>query len=947
MLSVSLRKALLACAASAVLAYNLVHSCSAATAGETAPPTPSQNGAQGRSSVATAAERQEYVPGPSGFLEGKNPASQVAALSSGRRLESPAFLGSSGDQVEAPHSLRGSGDEPSPKFQSSGATVAVPPLDSAQNRTRAAGRRRLEGPFTKSIDAHALLSRSTSPRGISSRRLQLLAGISQLTQLPQLSTLPNLLGSGLSARDKDQLETFSRRVGTSRERVYKDLLFATGGRQHGMDEFAMKQLVAKIGLENLSSGNAPSSAQLSPQEFRVLDAARRNHFTVERIIAAYERDVAQHAKTLRKELEANLNNPSIRAKITSIASDNLFRRPRDVSIRRLQESQHNRSLATLLQGSGLFGTASSLIRSMDPSSLTQSLSAGLGGLGLQHLYLPNIGSLGLRQDGTSQPLLPITDLGGLQQALQSVFPLSQQVTALSGPLRSFQQGVETATDGTIGAFLSREGLLPFLSVDTAKELLGGLIGGEAVGFNALRGWDDLGLSPVAVNGLASVMPFDTFLNKFASLAHEVDSDVGVMKTETKKRLGAGGFSILPEQLKHVDSILDRLVWGTLRAPVRRLQQTEGTEEMRLDGQPHLQVGAQHMTAAPWISPPKPTAALQHLSKPTQQTLEPLMVPAHPPQQKPPSIPALRTNMPSPPQISVPTPEQANPGLERPAPETGLPIVEPEMPTAKPELPTSELMLPIPQPDLPTSQPDTPVSEPEMTVPQPEMTIPEMPTPDPELPTPEPELPPPEPEEPVPKPEQPAFEPQHPASEPEEKAPVEQGSEENQQLQDQQKEDNSAVIDNILGALLDEELEGVDSEEEMHAALQRVELLADAVTVLLKEYEKAVEHLQDLLDDQLDAAEEIREELEDQIEEFQDQVKSARKQKKQAASAAAAEVARAYDDAMEGFKASLEALLEQPQTTQPASPAMQEELAALAARIQAAAEERLPSLVTAH
>ncbi|CDJ27678.1 LOW QUALITY PROTEIN: uncharacterized protein EMH_0033910 [Eimeria mitis] len=449
MLGISLRKALLACAASAVLAHSLVHSCSAATAGETAPPNTTQNGSQGRSSVATAAEKpQEHVPGPSGFIEGKNPASQVAALNGGHRLESPGFLGPSGEQVEAPQPQHSSADPaPSPQLQSSGAR---PSSEAARTRIQAATRRRLEGSLKRLMDVHELPSKRTSSRGISPpRRLQLLAGISQLAQLPQLPTLPNLLGSGLSARDRDQLETFSRRVATSRERVYKDLLFSTGGRQHGLDEFAMKQLVAKVGLENLASGNVPSSAQLSHQEYRVLDAARRSHFSVERIIATYEREVAQHMKTLRNALEANVNNPSIRAKITSIASDNLFRRPRDISVRRLQGSPHNRKLAALLQGPGLLSTASSLIRSMDPANLSQSLSAGLGGLGLQHLHLPNIGNLGLRQDGTSQMQLPITDLGGLQQALQSVFPLPQQVTALSGPLRSFQQGVETATDGAM------------------------------------------------------------------------------------------------------------------------------------------------------------------------------------------------------------------------------------------------------------------------------------------------------------------------------------------------------------------------------------------------------------------------------------------------------------------------------------------------------------------
>ncbi|CDJ27677.1 uncharacterized protein EMH_0033890 [Eimeria mitis] len=357
----------------------------------------------------------------------------------------------------------------------------------------------------------------------------------------------------------------------------------------------------------------------------------------------------------------------------------------------------------------------------------------------------------------------------------------------------------------------------------AKQLLGGLIGGEAIGSNGLRGWDDLGLSPVSVNGLAAVMPFETFLNKFSALAHEVDSDVGVMKREARKRLGAGSFSILPDQLSQIDTILDRLVWGTLRAP--------------------------------------PT----------------------------------------------PLPEQ--------------PTIEPQQPTPGPAQPT-------PEPEQPTAEPERPMSQPEQPA-----VVPEQPTPGAE--------------QPFPGPEQPSAEPEQPAPELEEKAPVGQGPEDNLHQQDQQNDDSSASIENLLGTLLNDDLEEGDSEEEMNAALQRVELLADAVTVLLKEYEKAVEHLQDLLDDQLDAAEEIREELEEQVEEFKNQVKGEQRPKKQEAAAAAAEVARAYDEAMQGFKTSLEALLEQPPTDQPASPAVQEDLAALAARIQAAAEEKLPSLVSAH
>ncbi|CDI85372.1 hypothetical protein, conserved [Eimeria praecox] len=931
MFGISLRKALLFCAASAVLACSW-HKCSAATAGETALPSRIQNGAQGQRSVAAAAEKpQEYVPGPSGFLEGKNPASQVAALNSGRHVESPAVLGSPGGQVEATQSPFSS-DNPNSftQLQHSGAAPAASPTEKEQRNVQADSRRRLEGPLSKMMDSLKLLSQHTSGGISPPRRLQLLAGISQLTQLPQLSTLPNLLGGGLSARDKDQLETFSRRVATSRERLYKDLLFTTGAKQHGLDEFAMKQLVAKVGLENLSSGNAPSSSQLSHQEFRVLDAARRSHFSVERIIAAYEREVAQHARTLRNALETNMNNPSIRAKVSSIASENLFKRPRDVSVRRLQDSSPNRNLAALLQGTGLLGTAGSLIRSMDPLSLSQSLSAGLGGLGLQHLHLPNIGGLGLRQDSTSQTMLPITDLGGLQQALQSVFPLPQQVTALSGPLRSFQQGVETATDGAIGAFLSREGLLPFLSVDKAKELLGGLIGGVAIGPNGLKGWQDLELSPVSVNGLAAVMPFDTFLNKFAALAHEVDSDVGVMKREARKRLGAGGVSILPDQLSEVDSILDRLVLGTLRAPVRRLQQTERTE-VGSDLPSQLQVLDQHVAPGSPPFPQKPSPILQRPTMPTQQALGPPMEPAHPPQQTPLSGQAVKPDLAFPSHQPVPTLERPTPKPEQaPKPEQVAP--KPEQVAPKPEQVAPKPEQVAPKPEQPTPKPEQPTPKPEQPTPKPEQ-----PTPKPEQPTPKPEQPTPRPEQPIPKPELPA---------PEDNVPAGQAPEDSEQQQGQQ-EDNSAALDSLLGSLLGDEPEVLDSEEEMNAALQRVELLADAVTVLLKEYEKAVEHLQDLLDDQLDAAEEIREELEDQVREMKDQVRTSLKPKQQGAAAAAAEVARAYDEAMEGFKASLEALLEEPQINQPVSPAMQEDLAALAARIQGTAEEKLPSLATVH
>lgn len=914
----SLRRALLSCAALAALAHSLVHSCLAAARPlNNAPTSATQSGVQGRSSVAGVSDNpQEYVPGLSGFLEGKNPAYQVAALNSRRHLESAVFVGTSEDRVEAYQPQHSSNEtKPLPQLQPSGADPAPP---------------------SKVKDYNERLAQHKISPGIPPpRRLQLLAGLSQLTQLPQLGTLPNFLGSGLSARDRDQLETFSRRVATSRERVYKDLLFATGGRLHGMDEFAMKQLVTKVGLENLSSGTVPSSHQFSHQELRVLDAARRSHFSVQRIIASYEREVAQHARTLRNTLEASMNNPIIRSKIASIASDNLFKRPREVSVRRLQDSSRNRSLAALLQGPGLLGSASSFIRSMDPSGLSQSLSAGLGGLGLQHLHLPNIGGLGLHQDGTSQGLLPITDISGLQQALQAVFPLSQQVTALSGPLRSFQQGVETATDGAIGAFLSREGLLPFLSVGTAKELLGGLIGGEAVGPQGLRGWDDLGLSPVSVSGLAAVMPFDTFLTKFAALAHEVDSDVGVMKREARKRLGAGGVSMLPEQLSQVDNILDRLVWGTLRAPVRRLQHTEATGEMRHDWQPHLHAPAQHMTHA-FPMAQLPNVEGQNLPTPAQHRLQPLVVPNHQPKQITPSNLALKPNLPPPPQQAVPEPEPSTRGHEQSPAEHQVSLPDHGQPSPDPVQYPSELEQPMFEPEQRTAEPEEPTSEPGQTTANPAQT-----TSEPERTTPNPEQPRFELQQPTADPQRPVLEP-----EPEKQAPVGQDPQADQQEQNQQKEDNGNAIDTLFGAMLGNDIVGMDPEEAMQAALQRVELLADAVTVLLKEYEKAVEHLQDLLDDQLDAAEEIREELEDQVTEMKDQVKIAQKPKREGAAAAAAAVARVYDEAVEGLKASLEALLEQPEANQPTASGMQEDLAALAARIQAVVEEKLPSIVTA-
>lgn len=896
MLGISRRKAFLACTATAILAQGLVCCSPVAALSNSASTTPAQDNQENSYAAVAAGRPHGYAPTPA-FLEGKKPGFQVAALDNQSQDIASASVESSTNTTETPQHEATADPAPSQGLESSVSPDSAGHAE-GQRPTAVAARRRLQGTVA-TVGPQKSPSEHKFTAGVPHRRLQLLAGLSQLTQLPHLSPLPNLFGSGLSARDKDLLETFSRRVGTSRERLYRDLMFTTGAKSLGMDEFSVKQLVAKVGLENISTGHIPSSVHLSHQESRVLEAARRSHFGVERIIAAYEREVAQHAKTLRRGLEANVDNPALRSKIASIASDNLFKRPRDViTVRRLQESPRIRRLAALLQGSGLLGTAGSLFRSMDPSSLPHSLSAGLGGLGLHHLNLPNIGALG-HHSGSAQGPLPITDLSGLQQALQSIFPASQQVTAISGPLRSFQQGVETATDGAIGSFLSREGLLPFLSIDAAKQMLGGLLGGEVAGPNGLTDWKDLGLSPAAVSGLSAAMPFDTFLNKFTSLAQEVDSGVGIMKREAKKRIGAQGFAILPDQLNQVDNILDRLVWGTLNTPVRRLQQTE--------------------------------AADMALGEPTQQIT--------------PSEGANKHQVPSPEEPKTEISPVADAGL--PAKELTPQVTEAQvLPTSTPEhlatppqqvqLPSSsqqeEQLQPVPDPAQAASDTEQSTLKPEQPRPEPE-TAPEQEQPSSELNTPSAGT------EPLPDHAQ--------------QTTVEKSDDTQQQQQQaagsttQQAADSTTAVDDLVNALLDENVGEEDPEDAINAALQRVELLADAVTVLLSEYERAVEHLQDLLDDQLDTAEEIREELEEQVKDLKSQVTAAQQTKQEGTATAAAEVAKAYDEAMESFKASLEGLLEKPQAEQPLSPALQGDISGLAAKIEAAAEEKLPPLVSAH
>ncbi|KAL8432589.1 hypothetical protein Efla_002821 [Eimeria flavescens] len=573
MLGKGCRRAVVACAASAIIAHTLVHAGLASEL-ELTPAVDSGLPEQKPAASVPSVELQEQTFGEQGLSEGSDPSPQVASLPAQDEFYSAAQA----DEQPAAETEDGQGKQKESSAEGGVATAPSQQPEEAEDAgflgSSGGPSRRLNGPLTThSVGVSELASETMIPRqDRGPLQLNLLGGLTSIGQ--PLAAVANLLGGSISARDKDQLETFARRVATSRERVYKDLLFVTGGKLHGMDEFDMKQLVSKVGLENLANGvPANSYLQLSNKETQTLEGAKRTHLQLEKIKATYEREVALHFKTLRQELQADISSPSIKTKVHGIVSDGLFKKY-TVNLRRLQQTSpfRLRRLAGLLQGPGLLGTAGSLLRSIDPANLTTSLNEGLGGLGLHHLHLTNIGGLGGGLHSRSQPLVSPSDFTTLQSALQSILPFPQQVAALSAPLRSFQQGVSTSTDGAIGAFLSKEGLQPFLSVDMAKRLLGGLIGGEAVAPGGVTGWDDLGLPPSTASGLASIMPFERFLGKLGGVAQEVDADVGTLKRETKRRIGAQGLSLLPDQMRQIDDLLDRLVWGSLQAPARRLQQ---------------------------------------------------------------------------------------------------------------------------------------------------------------------------------------------------------------------------------------------------------------------------------------------------------------------------------------------------------------------------------------
>lgn len=804
MLGFSGRTAILACAASAVLVRRLVPDCSASLLEGTAPLGDVAN------------DEQTDFPA---FPEGRDLSDQAAPKYQENQVHTPAQIEAA---TEGANKMPGAppAKEISTKDEHAFTMHFVEGRKqhdaSLRNPFKGAARRRHEAP----LDHERQEADDMPVQKSHLRRLELLEGLSQLVQ--PISAMSNLLNLNLSPRDKDQLETFARRVATSRERVYRDLLFVTGGKFQGMDEYDMKQLVAKVGLEHMSSGYVPPNIPLSSQESTVLDAAKRGRFHVDRIISTYEREVSQHARTLRQELETNSQH-ALRGKIDSIVSDGLFKK-HVLSVRRLQAIPRNRRLSGLLQGPGLLNTAGSLLRSIDPSNLNASLNSSLNGLGLHHMNLNNIGRLGSTQNG-GLASIPLTDVSGLRRALEAIFPQPQQAAALSPPLRSFQQGVSTSTDGAIGAFLSKEGLLPFLSVDSAKRMLGGLIGGEAIAPHGIHGWEDLGLSPAAAEGAAGVMPFQTFLQKLGLVAQEVDSDVGFLKRETKLRIRSEGIPLLPHQMSQVDALLDRLVWGSLQAPRRRLQENTDipvdTGAKQIEKDPHTDVDEDQQ------------GQQQQAEKVQKQQL------GHP--------------------ETVAVKQQHQPATQE---------VQPQ--------PQPEEIQPQPRPQIV-----------------------------------------------------------------------------------QQKEQGSDKDDASLGSLFnllmaEEGLEGIDVNEKMDSALQRVELLADAISVLLTEYERAVEHLQDLLDEQVDAAEDIKDELEEQLKELQNQVKKKQQRQYRQAEAAAAEaaasVAKAFDEAMESLKESLEGLLKEEQEKESVPAPVQQELAALAAKIEAAAHERLlqrPAAATAH
>ncbi|KAL8443959.1 hypothetical protein Emag_005743 [Eimeria magna] len=841
-----------------------------------------------------AAELSDQTSNSSDAPQGTSPPDQVASLTQPYQVEA------SGRSEEPAEDTAGKNLGESPSGPA-GADADLPsqpevPTDSGFLGVSGAPKRRLG--FVTTVEEKTLDSEQMMPRKLSSGRLDLLGSLSSLSQpLSQpLAVVSNLFGTSISLRDKDQLETFARRIGTSRERLYKDLLFATGAKVQGLDEFDMKQLVAKVGLENLTDGVPSYSALLSDKEKTVLETAKKNKLHVGKIVSVYERDVAQHLKTLRQELKADVAQQPIKSKVLSIIADGLFKK-HSFTVRRLNTAGPQlRRLAGLLQGGpGLLGTAGSLLRSIDPANLTSSLNAGLGGLGLHHIHLTNIGGFG--GPYRSQPLVSPNDFATLQSALQSILPIPQQVNALSAPLRSFQQGVSTSTDGALGAFLSKEGLLPFLSVDMAKRLLNGLIGGEAVAPAGVSGWDDLGLSPSATSGLASIMPFDRFLGKLGAVAHEVDEDVGVLKRETKRRIGAQGLSLLPDQMRQIDDLLDRLVWGSLQAPVRRLQQVE----VQVPAETHHQEAA-----SVEMLPQQQAAGVQQ----QQPTLGDVKLPAQQPEEQQP--PAVEAQLPAQKEEQPPTEaaqqQQAQQAEQQQQQTDGVKQEEPQQLGQQQQLQAVEGERPSQQNQVEAQQ-------------QPNEQQPQQ----------------------QPNDQQPQ---QHQGNKPS-RVPQERPS---TPSRDDDDDDDEGGLDSLFELLTGgEDLGGeLDPEEEMDSALQRVELLADAISVLLKEYERAVEHLQKLLDEQVEAAEDMRDDIKEHLQGLKKQVNGAQQQKEQqqqqqeAAAAAAAEVAKSFDRALDGLKSSLEELVQEEQQKHAVPAKAQRRLAGIASKIQVVAEERLLS-----
>ncbi|KAL8434646.1 hypothetical protein ACSSS7_003044 [Eimeria intestinalis] len=888
MLSKGCPTAFLAYAASAVLAHTVA---TGELAAETYNVTPLIDGTpqeQASPVGVPAAELSDQISNPSDAPEGMTPPTQVASHTQPHQVEAW------GESDEPAENTVGKDDE-SP----TGPDAADANSPSSADAASDAGFLDASGPptrrlgFVTTLEEKVVESENIIPRKLSSGPLDLLGNLPSLGQplgqpLAAVSNLSNLFGGNISMRDRDQLETFSRRIGTSRERLYKDLVFATGARMQGFDEFDMKQLVAKVGLENLTDG-APSHTVLrSDKEKTVLDAAKRNRFHVGKIVATYERDVAQHVRTLRQEMRADITQQPIRARVLAIIADGLYKR-HSFTVRRLQTAGPRlRRLAGLLQGSGLLDTANSLIRSIDPANLTNTLNAGLGGLGLHHIHLTNIGGLGGNGPYRSQPLVSPNDITTLQSALQSILPVPQQVHALSAPLRSFQQGVSTSTDGALGAFLSKEGLLPFLPVETAKRLLNGLIGGEAVAPAGVSGWDDLGLSPSAASGLASIMPFERFLGKLGAVAHEVDEDVGVLKRETKRRIGAQGLSLLPDQMHQIDDLLDRLVWGSLQSPVRRLQAVEV---------PILAEAQTQEAASVQTLPQEQSTEVQQ-----QPAVGDVELPAQQPEEQQPPTDMVQPPAQQPEEQQPPTEEAQEQQAQQDEEQQQQPDeVKQEEPQ---QLGQEQQQQQVIEGQQPSQQTQVEMQQ------QPEQQ-----------------------------------EPQQPQSSKPSQVPQQLPLTAYKGDEDDDEEGLDSLFELLTGG---QDMEGdLDPEEEMDSALQRVELLADAISVLLKEYERAVEHLQKLLEEQVEAAEDMRDDIKEHFQGLKKQVVDAQqhqeqKQEHEAAAAAAAEVAKSFDNALDGLKSSLEELVQEEQQKHAVPEKARRRLAGLASKIQAVAEERLLS-----